>query len=432
MKFLTASSALALAAGLVVAPTVSAQEQPISSVYEKARPDFDAPGSRSGSFIFNPEVNVTGAYDSNIFAQRSNVTDDFIVRIKPGFSLDSDWNNNSFSMFANADIGQHFDNTRENYEDFNFGMNGRIDLSRGTSISANVGYSDLHEDRGSPNQDPGRTTLNVGAPANQTTFQVFTAGVGFLRDEAIVSLAVDGNYTRNTFDNPDLIGGGVLNNSDRDHEIFRGSARVGYDLDDTYEAFLRLSANRVEYDDSTVDGGPQRNSDGWEIVGGTSFNLTGTAEGEVFFGYIDQEYDSDSLGDISDITFGASILWNPTGLTSVRFGASRGVTETIVADVDSLGNPTASSAILGTTFDLQVEHELRRNVLLKGTASYVKQDFENTVREDDLINASLGTSYLLNRNWSVDATYEFRYRDTTARGQDFKRHIFMVGLTAKW
>lgn len=430
MKLLSATSMLALATGIAFAPASMAQDAALVSIYDKARPDFDAPGSRSGSFIFNPEVTASGAYDSNIFAQRGpttggdDVTDDFIVRIKPGFSLDSDWNNNAFSIFANADIGQYFDNTRENYEDFNFGMNGRIDLTRGSSISANVGYSDLHEDRGSPN--------NPGAPANQTTYQVFTAGLGFLRDESIVSLAVDGSYTRNTFDSPALVGGGVFNNTDRDHDRFLGSVRVGYDLDDTYEAFFRVSANRIEYDDSTVDGGPQRNSDGWEVVGGTSFNITGTAQGEVFVGYISQEYDSDSIDDIDDVTFGASMLWLPSELTSVRLGVSRSVTETIVDDVDTAGLPAASSSILGTVFDVQLEHELQRNVLIKGTASYINQEFTNTVREDDLFNASLGASYLLNRNWSVDTTYEFRFRDTTASGQDFKRHIFMVGLTAKW
>lgn len=425
MTFRTLSSVTAILASLGVSYAATAQNsEQVTSVYERARPDYDVRGGRSGSFLFKPTLDVAGSYDSNIFAQESGETDDFIARIKPGFDLSSDWNNNALSFFGNADFGRYADNTRENYEDIWLGANGRIDISRGTSLSANIGWSDLHEDRGSPDA--------LGVQANQTTYSTFTAGIGFLRDEALISLAINADYTDQDYDDVALIGGGTLNNDDRDRQLYSGDVRFGYEIDQYYEAFIRVSANRVEYDNSQEDGGPQRNSDGYEIVGGAAFDITGTSQGEIFAGYINQEYDSDTLEDIGDFTFGASLLWNPTGLTSIRGAVSRTVTETIVADVDSTGALAQASGILGTVFDLQLEHELQRNVLLKGTATYIKQNFENTVRDDDLFNASLGASYLINRNFSFDATYTFNYRDTTAQGQDFKRHIFMLGVTAKW
>ncbi|WP_262693202.1 outer membrane beta-barrel protein [Kordiimonas aquimaris] len=425
MKFRTLSSMTAILASMGVSYAVSAQSsEQVVSVYERQRPDYSVKGGRSGSFLFKPTLDVAGSFDTNIFAQESNETDDFIARIKPGFDLSSDWNNNSLSFFGNADFGRYFDNTRENYEDIWLGASGRIDISRGTSLSANIGYTDLHEDRGSPDA--------LGQQANQTTYSTFTAGVGFLRDEALVSFAANAKYEDSNYDDVGLVGGGTLNNDDRDRQRYSGDVRIGYEIDEFYEAFLRVSANRVEYDNSQEDGGPQRNSDGYEIVAGAAFDLTGTSQGEVFAGYINQEYDSDSLSDIGDFTFGASLLWNPTGLTSVRGAISRTVTETIVADLDPTGAPAQASGILGTVFDLQLEHELQRNVLLKGTATYIKQDFQNTVRDDDLFNASLGASYLINRNFSFDATYTFNYRDTTTLRQDFKRHIFMLGLKAKW
>lgn len=405
------------------AQDASADGNQVVSVYERSRPDYSASGVRSGSFLFNPTIAVTGSFNSNIYAQESSEVDDFITRIKPGFTLNSDWNNNYFSIYGNADIAKYADRGREDYEDFNIGSNGRIDISRDTSINLGARYSYAHEDRGSPDA--------TGPGARQTFVDTFEVTAGFVRDLALVSLAIDAQYTSLEFSNesfPDSF------SKARDRERYSGKVRVGYEIDQYYEAFVRVAANRVEYDDSKANGGPQRNSDGYEIVAGAAFDLTGTSTGEFFGGYISQSYDSDTLAvaDIGDFTYGASLLWNPTGLTSVRGTVSRTVTETIVSGVDRNGDAAPAAGILGTLFDLQLEHELQRNILLKGTATYIKQNFENTVRDDDLFNATLGASYLLNRNFSLNANYTFNYRDTTAQGQDFKRHIFMVGLTAKW
>ena len=102
--------------------------------------------------------------------------------------------------------------------------------------------------------------------------------------------------------------------------------------------------------------------------------------------------------------------------------------ETIVSGLIS----EAASGILATAFNLQLEHELQRNVLLKATAGYINQDFESTTRTDNMFNASFGMRYLLNRTWSLNADYLFSYRDTNALRQDFKRHSLMLGLSASW
>ena len=431
-KTMTSMLALAVAAGVSVpaAAQDGAQDQ-VVSVYERARPDFSAPGARSGSFIFNPTIDAVGRYNSNIFARRAGATatnpgeiDDFIWAIKPGFSLTSDWNQNFFQFTADADIARYTDNSREDYEDFFLNANGRIDIERDMFFSWGVGYSDQHEDRGSPDTN--------GLQSEQTTFDKFTANVGFTRDQSIASIAVNADYESLSFSNPDLIGGGTLNNEDRDRERFHGSVRLGYELDQYYEAFIQLDANRIEYDNSQADGGPQRNSDGWEITGGAAFDLTGTSYGEFYVGYLKQNYDSNSLSNIDAFTYGASLLWNPSGLTSWRASVNRDVVETVVADVDSAGGLAFASGILATSFRLEMEHELQRNFLVKAAAGYSKYDYENTVREDDNYDATFGAKYLLNRNFSLNADYTWDYRSATTQGQDFKRHVFMVGLTAQW
>lgn len=433
MHSMTSTLALVIAGGFSVSAVAQdgGPSDQVVSVYDRYRPDFTAPGARSGSFLFNPTITGSGKFNSNIFARRAGATatspgevDDFIWQIKPGFSLNSDWNQNFFSFYADADIAKYTDNTREDYEDFNIGANGRIDIQRGMNFNYGVRYSDTHEDRGAPDTN--------GLQGELTTFETFAANVGFVRDQSILSLAVDGAYENLDFNNPDLIGGGTLDNTQRNRERFSGSVRVGYEIDQYYEAFVKVSANRIEYDDARATGGPERNSDGYEVIAGASFDITGTSRGEFFGGYIKQTYDNDRLGEIDDFTFGASLLWNPSGLTSVNLGVTRQVLETIVADQDANGGLAFASGILATAYRFDIEHELQRNVLLKAGVGFTQQEFENTVREDDNYAASFGATYLLNRNFSLNADYSWEYRNTNTQGQDFKRHIFMVGLKAQW
>jgi hypothetical protein len=419
-----------LMSGTALAPAAWAQDaaaeaDPVRSVYERARPDYDAPGVRSGSFLFYPKATVEGSYNSNIYAQESNVTNDFIVNVKPSFNLASDWNSSSLSVFADADIGRYLDNGTEDYEDYKVGMNGRKDIANGTDIHANVSYQYGHEDRGAPD--------SPGAAAEQTKFDLLTAGLGFKRDVSILSLALDGEYTKRDFRDSARFGGGpAINNDDRDRERFKGVARVGYELADGYEAFVRLTADRVKYDDSTEDGGPNRNSDGYEAVAGAAFDLTGKSKGEFYAGYMKRAYDANNLASVDGVNFGASLLWNATGLTSVRVNVNRSIGETTVGGLNDNSIFTPATGVVNTLVSGRVEHELRRNLLLSSDLSYTRQSFSATIREDNIWGAKLGMKYLVSPNFNINARYGYDYRGTNQQGQDYQRHTFMVGVTGQW
>lgn len=418
---LLGSTALAPAA---FAQDATAEGDEVKSVYERARPDYDAPGIRSGSFLFYPSVGVDGTYNSNIYAQESNVTDDFIAVVKPAFNLVSDWNSSYMAVTAKADIGRYLDNGGENYEDYSFGINGRKDISYGTDFHGSVAYDQKHEDRGSP--DSARNA------AEQTEFSVLTASVGFKRDVSVLSLAVDAEYVKRDFDDVALNGGGVRNNDHRDRDLRKGTMRVGYEMANGYEAFVRGTMDRIEYDNSKLNGGPQRNSDGYSAVAGAAFDFSGKSKGEFYVGYMKRAYDSDTLGSTDGINFGADILWNATGLTSFRGVLRRTIEETTVGGNGANGQFTTSSGIVNTLASGRVEHELRRNLLLNASVSYTRQNFELTVREDEIWGAKLGVKYLVNRNFNVNAGYGYDYRGTTQQGQDYQRHSFMVGIKGQW
>jgi len=422
--------ALALLASTILVPAVSAQDRAddsISSVYDRYREGFSAPGIRSGSFLFLPTLDTGLNFDSNIFATDADRVDDIAVVVTPGFALTSDWNNNFLSITGDVEIAQFFDNGDESYEDYNLAIDGRLDFSHGSSFTWGASFEDSHEDRGSIDQ--------VG-DATQTRYSSVKAFAGFKRDDGIVSFELKGAFEDRNFDDAIASGGGVINNDDRDRKLTSASVRFGYDLNDDYEAFVKLNTQAVKYDDRFDDNNVVRDSDGWDIVGGAAFHVGGKSEGEFYIGYLKRDYDSASLGDVSAFTFGASLLIDATGLTSVKFSLDRSVLESTTLS----SNPVArfallrpASGILDTRLAVRIEHELQRNLLLNARASYNNNDYINLGRVDVLTKFGVGAKYLLNRNFSLDFDYEYDRRETSDRvDADYKRHTFLVGLKAQW
>src|SRR3546814_5981286 len=99
--------------------------------------------------------------------------------------------------------------------------------------------------------------------------------------------------------------------------------RGGYEIMPSYEAFLRVTYNQRDYDSNVDDAGFNRDSDGYEAVAGVALDLSGVTFGDVYAGYMSQDYDDPALQDVDGPVVGAGVTWNPTALTSARLDVSR-------------------------------------------------------------------------------------------------------------
>ena len=86
---------------------------------------------------------------------------------------------------------------------------------------------------------------------------------------------------------------------------------------------------------------------------------------------------------------------------------------------------------IDTLFGGQIEYELLRNVVVKGGGSFKQEEFQDTVRRDDITRWSAGVDYLLNRHLRVGARYDFVSRDSTIPIYTFDKHVVMFNVTAQ-
>jgi len=381
------------------------------TVESRPRPQYDPLGVRMGSFVLFPELNVQEQYETNIFATENNEDDDFITRILPNLTLRSDWNNHQLIFESGADIGFYADHSSEDFQDYFLGARGRVDVRRSTQLLLGTRFSHLHDSRENPDS-PG----NADEP---TQFNLYSADTSLRHDFGRINAEVAGSFERFSYEDPDAVGGGEVNEHERDRDIYTGSLRVGYEIQPTYEAFVRATYNRRVYDGTEAGTGIDRDSHGVNGVAGMDVDFGGIIFGEFFLGYGYQDYEDSSLENISGLNGGADMTWNVTGLTTITGLLTGGIRETTQA---------GASGRLVTTGAIGVDHELRRNLLLGGNVSVTRDDYEGISRTDWVYRAGADMTYLINRYLRAALGYEFAKRDADSgfSSDDFTNHTILV------
>jgi hypothetical protein len=169
-------------------------------------------------------------------------------------------------------------------------------------------------------------------------------------------------------------------------------------------------------------GSLDRDSHGYNITGGADFAFTPLLLGSVEAGYLDQSYNNPAISRISGFSFAGDVKWLFTPLMTVTFKGERRVAEQTTPGFGSR---------IDTSAGVQVDYELLRNVILFAGARYIRQDFNDPGRRDDVVKATAGIDYLMNRYLRLGARYEFTDRNSSIPAFSFDRHVVMFNATAQ-
>ena len=99
---------------------------------------------------------------------------------------------------------------------------------------------------------------------------------------------------------------------------------------------------------------------------------------------------------------------------------------------DLATSTSSGSSKTQTTAGLEVQQELRRNLLLGVDVQYLNDDFNDIDRNDDRVKAAMGLEYLMNRNVSLVADLRHEQRWSNVNGEDFSRNLVTLGLRTRF
>jgi hypothetical protein len=294
---------------------------------------------------------------------------------------------------------------------------GRFDILRDEYIQGGAGLQLSHEDRASPDASV--------AGKYPTQFTVADGNLGFVRNVGIIGAMLTGDVQSYSYNNNVTNADVEIPEAYRDYIQYTVTPRATYEIVPGYHAFIQTPLNERQYDRGVDPLGFNHSSHGYEGDIGTAVNLGSALNGEVFVGYLRQDYEDRAFGSPQGLTGGANLLWNATDLTSFRLAVSR-VVEEEAAGITTPG--TVSGSYIETTGKVSVEHELLRNVVLTASGTYFVDQFSGVNRTDNNYNAYAGAKYLMNRVLSLGFDANFWHRDSNQPGVNYDREIIGVRL----
>lgn len=381
------------------------------SVTERPRPAYDALGIRLDSFLVYPKVEATVSHLDNVFATATNEVSDTVVTVGPSVRAVSQWSRHELEAHANANIFKYDKVSSQDNASYSVGGSGRIDVQRGFSLSPSVTFSHLVEPRTSA-EAPDQPA--EGIEYDQTVLDFFAEHEsGLVRFEGRVTAR------QSEYANARLQSGAVFNTSYRDNTSVEAQARVAYAVSPALSFYVAGIANRWTFDNPSTDIG--RDSEGYQVVVGSNFDISRLARGEVQVGYLNQSFSDNRAGEVDGLAVLGTVEYFPTQLITLTASAERAVRATGVI---------GAAAALHSQASIQADYELFRNVVLSARVLKAQDDYRGNDRKDDVTGVMLGAQYLVNRNLGLNVIFNRDEQDSSGlqRGRTFTADRLQFGL----
>ncbi|NND57339.1 MAG: outer membrane beta-barrel protein [Xanthomonadales bacterium] len=380
--------------------------------------DFKPLGIRAGGFMLHPGVQLTAEHSDNALYTAEDTVSDWIWHLRPYITAQSNWNRHSLNVRLAADIARYQDNGFQDYEDYFFLVNGRLDVRNRSYLSYSLDYMNLHE---------GRNNRTAEQGIEPTRYDLYGGSLGYDHTFNRLHIGVSGKYSRLDFDDSVSANDDIIDNQDRDRDTMSFGMRAGYQFQTDKQAFVSATYYKVNYDEEFDRNGLARSADGYTLSGGLTFTLTGVLAGDLFVSYHDQSFDDPALVGVSGWGAGAGLQWLPTRLTAVRAQITSGIEATTYE---------YSSGYFRTLYSVRVDHELTRDLQLTGQVSYSDNDYQllpgaplDARSGDKLFSAGVGVNYFFNRYISMSAAYDYQKLSSNVPADEYRTNRVWLSLT---
>jgi hypothetical protein len=361
------------------------------SVRERQRPGYEAHGSQLGGFDLLPRLTSSAEFNDNVYATQNNKISDVVVHVTPEVALRSHWSRHSLAAFGRVNLNRYLDHSGEDTTDYSGGISGRLDMLRASSLGAAGTFSRLTEPRTSPDAP--------AAAKAPIVYYLSTVGLNGVHEMTRIKLSGAVNLNHYDYRNGQTLSGQPLLQDQRDRDEWSESGRVEFAESPAVSMYVAGALNQRDYRLGPSATGFARNSTGFSVSTGTSFDITRLIRGDVQVGYMRQSYADPRFKPESGLTFGGAVDWFPSPLITVNLSGSRSIQEAAIAN---------ASGYVSTNLALRVDHELLRNVLLRAQGSWGHDNYRGVDRTDNRAAAGLKATYLMNSIVGFSLAYDFQ------------------------
>jgi hypothetical protein len=389
---------------------------------------FGAVGFYRGSMLVKPAIELWTGYDTNP-GRVSGGKGSWLYMVAPELLIASDWERHSLiADLRGSFTGYSLRNDGGcdcatgvptvsplpvdiNRPDFTGKVNGRVDISRDTRIDTETRLHVGTDNPGSPN-----------IQANLQRYPLFASFGGTLGGAHTYNrfeVAAKGTVDRNVYQESTLSDGSRSSNEDRNFNQYGGTLRGSYEIMPHVKPFGEVQIDRRERDLEFDRNGFARNSNGRTARVGSTFELGRLVTGEASIGYTTRSYEDERLSDAKGLLAAGSLVWRPTGLTTVTVGAQSSIDESTLPGV---------SGVVTRSYNAQVEHAFRRYLIATLKAGFTTADYDGSDRFDKIYSVGGDLVYKLNRDVHLKAQLRHDWLKSTIESADYQATLFMLGV----
>ena len=384
-------------------------------VSERPRPDYATVPIKAGSWEITPQVAAEASYDDNIYSTHSDRVDDLILRARPRLAIARPDPNFTVSLAGEYEAARYLSNGSENADTYALKGDLRATVRRNTVFSLRVLQAREAEARFSPDSEEGIVRPN--------RFDISEAYGEAVHTFNLLRLRGTIDYERRNYhDNHDQADA-VIDQDFRDRGTLTGSAIAEYALSPSVSLFAAGSANWRDYA-TRIGPVPARDSKGYELALGSSFEIGHLMRASLRLGYLDQNYRDPAFADVNGALVRGELAYFVTPLVTLTAKVDRSVVDSGLA---------GSAGYLRTAYSLKVDYELLRNLILGAELGQEHRRYNGIDRDDDGFMGRFAASYLISPRWALRAEFRHRGQDSSgiAAGRDFGGNQVTVGAVFK-
>ena len=408
--------------GIAAVPTI-----PVKKAKPPEASPFEPTGIDVGSLRLRPYVEGAFGYDTNPGRVNNPTKGSTLGRIETGVAVESLWSVHSLKGELRAGYSDYMNIKNVDRPDATGKIDGRIDVTRDTEFDygGTVGVTTIRA--GSPEIQSGS---NTAVSTNQPIAWNANGYVGAVHRFNRLEVSLRGTIGRAETGNATFSNGTTQQLSLNDYSTVGVIPRVSYDVSPLFKPFVEATIDKRIYDSLYDVNGYMRNSQGFALRGGATFEIDGKLKGEASGGYVEREYKDPRLIRLRGPTLDAALIYTATPLTTVTLRGSTTVNETTV--------PNASGAI-ARRVGLEIQHDLLRDVRISALGAYQVTSYQgqnvsttytggSTGLNERLVTGTVKAEYSLTRSVVVKASYAYERLKTTVQGSDYTANIFLLGL----
>jgi hypothetical protein len=365
---------------------VSGYDQQVGvTVVSRARQLFEAPGINLDSFIVSPHLAQSLFYNTSVNGTAGSGS--WGTTTAASLSAFSNWTRDSLAVSAGVSRALFLSLPGEDYTNWNIGIRGGYTIGDSQLIGAysHQVYYQLGTSIG---------TVRTDTPVlNQTD----TAHVEYTFNLSRLAITPDISFSRYTFGSATLQGV-PFNLSYLDRIVVAAAITGRYSLGEEGGLLVVLRGADSKFTNQ-LSGQLSNDSRGISILTGLDYQASGLWRYRILVGVETRSFKAAQFPTRTAPVVEGSVIWTPTGLTTVTGTLSREI-----EDPASAG----TNGYVFTQARVVVNHEYKRNLLLEARTGIQNAEYLQTgggSQTNFFIGASL--NWLLNRNLRFSLDYDF-------------------------